>query len=239
MRLLNVQTLQIEPFLNERVRPRYAILSHTWRDGEEKIQGCCNIVAQSDNLEWAWVDTCCIDKRSSAELSEAIDSMFKWYQNAAQCYPFLQDVTGSVNDPSFQDSRWCTREQTLQELIAPKRLSFINNPFFKVAPLQTPVLPKKKNATRHTTRPEDVACSLLGMFDANMPLLYGKGRRAFIREEIISQKLDNSILAWGTPVPSYKDLPLGALDTLPEKFKDCGDFEIELDVFDGYGNLDF
>ncbi|KAI1736495.1 hypothetical protein F4680DRAFT_461013 [Xylaria scruposa] len=151
--------------MDEQVCPRYAILSHTWRDGEA--------VTSEDLLRYhEAIDTCCIDKRSSTELSEAINSMFKWYQNAAQCYAFLQDVTGSVNDPSFQDNRWFTRGWTLQELIAPKRLSFYNQSWKAIGTI----------------------------FGVNMPRLYGEGYKVFIRlqEVIISQKFDHSILTWET-----------------------------------------
>ncbi|KAI8625201.1 heterokaryon incompatibility protein-domain-containing protein [Xylariaceae sp. FL1651] len=207
------------------------------RPGFKKIQDCCNLAARSHNLEWAWVDTCCIDKRSSAELSEAINSMFNWYQDATICYAFLQDVTGSEHDPSFRDSKWFTRGWTLQELIAPKRVSFYDQrwqligamdedsqlcdivssitlipvAFLKGAPLTDACVAKKMSwaSKRQTTRLEDVAYCLLGIFDVNMPLLYGEGDRAFIRlqEQIISQTQDDSILAWGSVnLYSPKDL---------------------------------
>jgi hypothetical protein len=144
--------------------PQYAILSHTWGpDGEElnfselrgrsaskeeiemmkekpgyqKIQFCGRQAAK-DDLEYFWVDSCCIDKRSSAELSEAINSMFEWYKRAVKCYVFLQDVSTSqvegakVSSPediwveAFQGSRWFTRGWTLQELLAPKRVEFFS-----------------------------------------------------------------------------------------------------------------
>ncbi|KAI0447547.1 HET-domain-containing protein [Xylaria telfairii] len=259
MYLLNAHTLQLKLFLHEATRPQYAILSHTWCEGEEvtfedlqsyhnavaeqhlslsnaiasrpgfrKIQRCCDIAVNSRGLEWAWVDTCCIDKRSSAELSEAINSMYKWYCDAAECFAFLQDATGSENDASFRNSRWFTRGWTLQEFIAPKRLSFYNHEwkligkmhedyhlceavssitlipvaFLKGAPLSDACVAKKMSwaSRRQTTRPEDVAYSLLGIFGINMPLLYGEGQNAFIRlqEEIINKTQDPSILTWGT-----------------------------------------
>ncbi|KAI1159530.1 heterokaryon incompatibility protein-domain-containing protein [Nemania serpens] len=317
MRLLNVHTLQLKSFLNEKTRPVYAILSHTWlpdaeevgfddlqryhdavakeepaladsiasRAGFKKIQDCCKTAAQSDNLQWAWIDTCCIDKRSSAELSEAINSMFKWYRDAKRCYVFLQDVTGSEIDPSFRNSKWFTRGWTLQELIAPKLLSFYDREwqligtisddslettrddsletarndsqlcdvvssitsvpvaFLKGAPLTDACVAKKMSwaSKRETTRPEDVAYSLLGIFNVNMPLLYGEGHKAFIRlqEEIINHIHDVSILAWGAVNPgaiaddaSVEDIDdmegVGALAASPADFGDCGDFEITL-----------
>src|SRR5271170_5820439 len=116
MRLLELKNhdeFSLTEFFDDNI-PRYAILSHTWRlDGEEatfkdltegagkskagysKIQ-FCGEQAASDGLQYFWVDTCCIDKSSSAELSEAINSMFRWYRNAAQCYVHLSDV--SIDD---------------------------------------------------------------------------------------------------------------------------------------------
>jgi hypothetical protein len=134
--------------------PPYAILSHTWgadheevtlkdleegtgksKAGYRKLTFCAN-QAKHDNLQFFWVDTCCIDKSSSAELQEAIDSMFRWYQNAARCYVYLSDVSvdGSVGDhgipqlwePAFKRSKWFTRGWTLQELIAPTSVEFFS-----------------------------------------------------------------------------------------------------------------
>ena len=139
----------------DRTIPRYAILSHTWgADGEEvtfkdlvegtgkskagcaKIHFCANQAAK-DGLRYFWVDTCCIDKSSSMEISEAINSMFRWYHNAAKCYVYLSDVSidGSVESnpssqqrwkPAFKKSRWFTRGWTLQELIAPTSVEFFS-----------------------------------------------------------------------------------------------------------------
>jgi hypothetical protein len=130
--------------------PRYAILSHTWgleevtfkditegnrtsKTGFDKIR-FCGEQARRDRLQYFWVDTCCIDKSSSAELTEAINSMFRWYRNAAKCYVYLSDVSTSdydQADPSlqswqsaFRKSRWFTRGWTLQELIAPLSVEF-------------------------------------------------------------------------------------------------------------------
>jgi tetratricopeptide (TPR) repeat protein len=134
--------------------PSYAILSHTWgADGDEvtfrdlndgtgqdkagyrKIRFCGKQAAH-DGLQYFWVDTCCIDKSSSAELTESINSMFQWYQNAARCYVYMPDVSISAlsNDdklsqewmPAFKKSRWFTRGWTLQELIAPTFVDFFS-----------------------------------------------------------------------------------------------------------------
>jgi hypothetical protein len=132
--------------------PPYAILSHTWGDEEEEVtfkdlkEGSgktkagykkiqfCGAQASRDGLQNFWVDTCCIDKSNNTEFSEAINSMFRWYSNAAKCYAYLSDVSaidyGPIDkslqswEPAFRNSRWFTRGWTLQELIAPPFVEF-------------------------------------------------------------------------------------------------------------------
>lgn len=173
-----------------------------------------------------------IDKTSSTELSEAINSMFKWYQRSAVCYAYLVDVH-SKND--FTKSRWWNRGWTLQELIAPCSVVFFSSEWdcigdksilvsdiskrsrISVDVLLNPNEVSKSSgaqrmawaANRKTTRSEDIAYCLLGIFDINMPLLYGEGRQAFkrLQEEIIRTKQDQSLLAWEySPVSTTKHL---------------------------------
>ncbi|KAI0187957.1 heterokaryon incompatibility protein-domain-containing protein, partial [Xylaria flabelliformis] len=145
MHLLNVHTKKLQEFLGDEIPP-YAILSHTWGDDEvlfqdlstpaheeklgyKKIEACCQR-AIFDDYDFVWVDTCCIDKRSSAELSEAINSMFRWYGEAEVCYVYLPDVSWQEDSDdaryAFRNSRWFTRGWTLQELIAPTDLRFFD-----------------------------------------------------------------------------------------------------------------
>lgn len=95
--------------------------------GYRKIRFCAE-QAWRDGLSHSWVDTCCIDKSSSAELSEAINSMFRSYRDATKCYVYLADVPTLPTEPpwesAFRDSRWFTRGWTLQELIAPRTIEF-------------------------------------------------------------------------------------------------------------------
>ncbi|KAF2730287.1 HET-domain-containing protein, partial [Polyplosphaeria fusca] len=134
--------------------PAYAILSHTWgkeevtlqdvetnvatsktvsKAGWAKIQFCADQAA-ADGLQYFWVDTCCIDKKNAVELGAAINSMFRWYQNATRCYVYLSDVSKSDNgtggesawEEAFRTSRWFTRGWTLQELIAPRLVDFFS-----------------------------------------------------------------------------------------------------------------
>ncbi|KAH8695884.1 hypothetical protein GQ44DRAFT_744463 [Phaeosphaeriaceae sp. PMI808] len=100
-------------------------------------QEFCGDQAKKDGLEYFWVDSCCVDKTSSAELSDAINSMFRWYQNAAKCYVYLSDVLTSdvislvslspLDNSPFRHSKWFTRGWTLQELLAPSSVEFFSN----------------------------------------------------------------------------------------------------------------
>jgi hypothetical protein len=157
MRLLHSATLELKEFTENRI-PRYAILSHTWGEEEVNYQAitnhgsewkagyqkikCCGERAAKDGWEYFWVDTCCIDKQSSAELSEAINSMFRWYKNAEICYVYLSDV--SVPPPphlshgsTIEKSRWFTRGWTLQELIAPSEIVFFDKTWQEIGKKRT------------------------------------------------------------------------------------------------------
>ncbi|KAK5989468.1 Vegetative incompatibility protein HET-E-1 [Cladobotryum mycophilum] len=241
MRLLNVQTLEVEEFYESNTPP-YAILSHTWGSeevslqdiqgrradhlkGYQKILGCCE-QAKRDGFEFVWIDTCCIDKTSSAELAEAINSMFNWYRKSIACYAYLEDLDSaafSKNPEVLHDSRWFTRGWTLQELIAPSIVTFFDSKWedigskdswveliSEVTGIDQDLFLKGKlsqysvaqrmswAAKRHTTRPEDEAYCLLGLFGVTMPLVYGEGKMAFIRlqEEIMKRSDDQSIFTW-------------------------------------------
>jgi hypothetical protein len=123
--------------------PKYAILSHTWGSDEVTLDHVLSGTARkhaaydkvinaiqeaaSDGLEYIWIDSCCIDKSSSAELSESINSMYAWYKGSEICYAILEDVPGILAidfRAKFTSSRWFTRGWTLQELLAPKRVFF-------------------------------------------------------------------------------------------------------------------
>ncbi|KAI5986974.1 heterokaryon incompatibility protein-domain-containing protein, partial [Pisolithus orientalis] len=236
---------------------RYVILSHRWgaevgyeemtglmkmekgereevrqRTGYQKIIKSCE-QARKDGHKWLWIDTCCIDKRSSSELSEAINSMYRWYQNAQVCYAYLHDVDESVfpterDRDKFSESygwpEWFMRGWTLQELIAPKQVEFFNKDWASignkrhlastlqhVTGIPWEVLrdgPAARRlsvaqimswaAGRKTTRVEDRAYSLMGLFRVNMPMLYGEGKKAFQRLQlkIVRVSSDHSIFAW-------------------------------------------
>ncbi|KAI6022259.1 hypothetical protein BKA83DRAFT_53929, partial [Pisolithus microcarpus] len=192
--------------------------------------------ARKDGYEWLWIDTRCIDKRSSAELSEAINSMYRWYQDAKVCYTYLNNVeestfpTERINETyDMSDGRpeWFMRGWTLQELIAPKQIEFFNRDWAPIGNKRhlAPVLKTITGipcevlrdgltgkrlcvaqimswaADQKTTRVEDWAYSLMGLFEVNMPMVYGEGKKAFQRlqlEIIRTSSSDHTIFAWGS-----------------------------------------
>jgi hypothetical protein len=221
-----------DPFCDE--TRQYAILSHTWeadevtfkdlmdstgkgKAGYRKIQ-FCGQQARLDGLQYFWVDTCCIDKSSSAELTEAINSMFQWYGKAVKCYAYLSDVWVPDHDKrqltwesDFRNSKWFTRGWTLQELIAPSSVEFFSSngkrlgdrislvqqihEITGIAPgALRGVSPNSFSvderfswaAKRQTTRKEDKAYCLLGIFEIHLPPIYGEGDHASkrLKEEI-------------------------------------------------------
>ncbi|KAK1910530.1 hypothetical protein P3342_008409 [Pyrenophora teres f. teres] len=272
MRLLNVNTEGFEEFIGQ-VIPRYAILSHTWEEeevsyqdyisgfykhkkGYEKIKKTIDLANQSA-LQYAWIDTCCIDKSSSAELTEAINSMYQWYHRSALCYVYLSDLELSADfGVHLSTCRWFSRGWTLQELIAPRTVWFYNSQWRTIgskrsleaelsritripadilsnkSPISSALVAHKMSwaAGRQTTRVEDEAYCLLGIFNVNMPLLYGEGDKAFrrLQEEIIKSSVDPSIFAWTalpTPVdnvgPGFQD-HCGILARSPAAFISAG-----------------
>lgn len=251
--------------------PQYAILSHTWispkdeityqdfkqrkgdiendifkQKGWAKLKRYCDRAA-ADGWEWAWMDTCCIDKTNPADTQEAINAMFRWYQNAGICYAYLEDVDvnkvlgrptprhkqstmevdlddiagkSNVADPnSFShralkpfliEAKWFTRGWTLQELLAPPYLVFVDQAWRRIGTRESWADEIKEASRieakhlisfnpadftscsiamrlswasyRETTVEEDETYSLLGLFGISLPLIYGEGRlRAFDR----------------------------------------------------------
>ncbi|KAI0445826.1 heterokaryon incompatibility protein-domain-containing protein [Xylaria telfairii] len=189
MRLLNVKTLKLEDFLLVKKRPKYAILSHTWLEEEvlfhhietlerpalEKLKGFAKVKdscaqAQADGYDYIWIDTCCIDKSSSAELSEAINSMFTWYRQSDICYGFLADVKGNDTKLLYK-SRWFKRGWTLQELIAPDNFKFELGRRERMASLvsnitgidQNILSRNLKTGHTHDIQPRNSLCAVCGL----------------------------------------------------------------------------
>ena len=262
MRLLNTTELDFGEFFDSTI-PAYAILSHRWEKEEitykdvlkrrnleskgwGKVRKCCAFVRQR-GYEWVWIDTCCIDKKSSAELSESINSMFKWYRGSEVCYAYLGDVSCCRSDlitdaciflmeqdifekgrfyksanhcsqdleTQIRGSKWFVRGWTLQELIAPERVLFVDRDWEGVIGSKSTLRNLISNITgieevarfdllestpisiatkmswaskRECSRQEDLAYCLMGLFNINMPLLYGEGgQNAFIRLQTPAQ----------------------------------------------------
>jgi hypothetical protein len=237
MWLLNTRSVTLKEFGDDET-PEYVILSHTWEDeevlyqdvvdgientklGYRKVKGCCRR-ARQDGFRWIWIDTCCINKGSSVELSEAINSMFRYYKEAQICYAYLSDIASSEAE-QLTTSRWFERGWTLQELIAPPIVEFYscdwidigtktslrksislrtgipNDVLLGADPSSCNIAERMSWASgRNTKRIEDQAYSLMGIFDVNMPMLYGEGIKAFqrLQREIFNQRVDYSIFAW-------------------------------------------
>lgn len=265
MWLINAHTLKLEEVWGESVK-EYAILSHRWEDGEVSFQDMQNPAmastkkgfakirkscehAVNDGYNNVWVDTCCINKDSSAELSEAINSMYRWYKASAVCYTYLSDVSANAFDSDIveqqiKSSLWFTRGWTLQELIAPQQVVFYDQQWgvlgtkhtlSRLLSLNTGIdeailngeslsrysISQRMSWASHrvTTRIEDIAYCLLGIFDVNMPMLYGEGEKAFIRlqEEIIKKSDDHTIFIW----PIHRHGQPGLLADSPAAFENC------------------
>lgn len=271
IRLLNIQTREFKEFYDLDSAPDYAILSHRWihaqrngkqraldvsyaefiagtgdQRGYEKIDKACEAVCDLAkqlglDLNWIWIDSCCIEKNNNEEHTESINSMFEWYARSYVCIAYLEDVN------PFEEtspSEWFKRGWTLQELIAPERVLFYNKDWIgcgsrnlydpgsygkhsfedrsnviatitridvtllkltnrKAIKRRLHAIPACQKMSwasdRKTTKDEDVAYCLIGIFDIpHMYLKRGEGRRAFIRlqEEIIRQSNDLTLFAW-------------------------------------------
>lgn len=233
-------------------RLEYAILSHCWstrasdevtfeqllnltrmtreriRDlpGYWKIVASCRRARDYDQLNWLWVDTCCIEQR---EREEAINSMYRWYGHSKKCYAYLHDVIENTLPARAEGKkpRWFLRGWTLQELIAPRAVLFFNGDWELIGDKKS-LAPTLKHITRipeyvlayglpspqqtdrpsvaqifswaadrETKRNEDRAYSLMGLFEVEIFKSYGT-RNAFqrLQEAIIKKYNDHSIFAW-------------------------------------------
>ncbi|KAF8128175.1 hypothetical protein EV363DRAFT_1170862 [Boletus edulis] len=242
---------------------RYVMLSHNWEDSEplyhkvvhiavydleqslthDKLQTFCRIVRDAE-FNWAWSDTCCIDKSDHFILQEALVAMFKWYQGSAMMIVFLRGVRPSSPRGALAGSIWNTRAWTLQEYIAAKVIRFYTEDWTLYRDIELPnhkespeiisemeqatgvsagqLIPLRPGlgcireklclaSTRRTTRVEDAAYSLLGIFSAiGIPAIYGEGEASLGRllANVLTRSGDVSILAWtGESSPFNSCLP--------------------------------
>ncbi|PVH88971.1 hypothetical protein DL98DRAFT_544031 [Cadophora sp. DSE1049] len=260
MWLIDTTTIRLH-FIEDPARYKYAILSHTWKHGEvtfqeiaclgeakkkpgfRKIQKTCGL-ARARGLQYAWVDTCSIDKTSSAELTEEINSMYQWYKLSSVCFAYLSDLPNGEllhNSSVLGLCRWLTRGWTLQELIASEviefydqtwnlkgtkdnfstilsRLTGVDEEIIRNSSLVSTTSVAKRMSWasgRQTTRIEDMAYCLFGLFDVHLPLIYGEGWKYFIS--------DLSIFAWRS---DFEDQAIrGLLAFAPSEFRQGGNIQ--------------
>ncbi|CAG9936164.1 unnamed protein product [Clonostachys rosea f. rosea IK726] len=272
MWLINVHTYALEEFLSGDATPPYAILSHMWSRPANaevtftemrqdlpsaqlkpcfaKISKSCEI-SKSHMLDYVWIDTCCIDKRSSADLSEAINSMYNYYRDSVECLVYLSDVEAGGGDNNvtrteslerLSRSRWFLRGWTLQELLAPRTRYFYDQSWnfipsgddlletlARAGNLSVEILKDQGQVSkisigermamasrRLTTRAEDMAYCLMGIFNVNIPVLYGEGGKSAFRRlqlEIMSKSFDQTLFAWRADLPES-----GLLASSPSDF---------------------
>lgn len=265
MRLLDTATFEMVSGEQSTFKEEgYAILSHRWVGREitfeqvqtlasqlnseamqptaqlAKIRGACDR-AREQGLRWIWIDSCCINKASTVEEAEAINSMFRWYRDATLCITYLGDVrysAGSPKDEMFRSvegrgpSVWFSRGWTLQELLAPRAMQFYDMDWRSmgtkaeladilayITRIDVSYLTGEKHfgtaciaskmswlASRTTARVEDMAYSMLGIFNVIMTPQYGEGTGAFMRLQhlLLSTLTDESLFAWKLP----QDQPL-------------------------------
>jgi hypothetical protein len=287
MRLIDCcgDSLRMQEFIGRPPLP-FAILSHTWDTEEVNFQVFNNIAtrtaakgwtkieqtcreAQRCGFHYVWIDSCCIDKTNNAELSESINSMFRWYSEAALCLVYLNDfdanAAASDRDTMLRRARWFSRGWTLQEIVAARAANFydsawchfgtrasLRNELTSITKIDAEVFSLPQNsdvvvirdlldsipvgrrmawaATRQTTRPEDMAYCLIGLFSVSMPMLYGEGgQQAFIRlqEEIIRDNNDLSLFAWRAgDCSTYR----GILALSPHEFIGLSNLKFEQDM---------
>ncbi|KAI1419582.1 HET-domain-containing protein [Xylaria sp. FL1777] len=231
MYLLDTKTYELRCDLQPTfAQEGYAILSHRWVGQEitfdqlkskisglrasnapartppiDKIRGAAQ-TARHLGLKWIWIDSCCIDRANAVEQTESINSMFKWYRDAKVCIIYLNDVqkqepqrfhSSEREGPSIWFSRGWTRNFSHHGTCAHYLMG--------VRHFGTACIAAKMSwmAGRTTTRVEDLAYSMLGIFNINMTTQYGEGMRAFMRlhQTLLSTSRDESLFAWRMPAP--------------------------------------
>ncbi|KAK3068267.1 hypothetical protein LTR53_014310 [Teratosphaeriaceae sp. CCFEE 6253] len=243
MWLLNVFTFKLEHFLESNV-PAYAILSHTWTKNEVSYQDMQTHKSAKQHAGYAKIAQSChlakMDKLSHVWI-DAINSMYRWYSRAEVCYAYLVDAELANLSGTFEESAWFTR--------APKEVKFFDRDWnsigwrttlvswiSRITKIDVAILKHTKAladvsvakrmswaAFRQTSRIEDMAYCLLGLFDVSIPMLYGEGKRSFIRlqEEIIRTSNDHSIFAWDVDGGAVRSGEL--LADSPRDFASCHD----------------
>ncbi|KAM0288715.1 hypothetical protein ACHAO9_006777 [Fusarium lateritium] len=247
MRCMNTATFELHTSTQiDFKEQRYAILSHRWGLDEilfaqigqyaqdlrgtkgrhalsqlDKILHACR-TAREQGLQWMWIDNCCINKSDNSELSESINSMFKWYSEAVNYLGSKQELAGPIEEVTGIAAPYLTGEQDFRIACIAAKMSWA--------------------ADRETTKEEDMAYSLFGIFNLHLPVQYGEGKAAFLRlEDALIAKNDESLFAWKMPLDgpgsSYQivldntvDLgpdEWGLLAPSPKWYKHCGKMTIQ------------
>lgn len=262
MRLFNIHDWRLESFDHPTEIPPYIAISHTWDRDEIVYNDLTDLdsatqrasfsklrnagrIASSLGADWIWIDTVCINKSSSAELTEAINSSFRWFRDSMACVVYLRDLTSEPTaneldlnklaldrlalyklnlETSLRSCGWMRRSWTLQELIAPASVRFYDSKWkfvgtkkslscvlSRITQIDERVLQNEEclpeysvgvrmswASNRVAFRVEDIAYSLIGIFDVSMPIIYGEGERSFLRlqEEILKVTDDATLFAW-------------------------------------------
>ena len=229
---------------------RYTMFSHVWEINEplfekvthivvyeleespthHKLQMFCKIVRDA-GFQWAWSDTCCINKVDHFVLQEALVSMFMWYEGSSLTVIFLRGVRSPSQHGDLARSLWNTRAWTLQEYHASKVIRFYTEDWTPYLNLDIhnhkesrEIIAEMEKATgvsaqtliglrpgsndireklclasrRESTFVEDAAYSLLGIFSASLPIVYGEKNKALGRllAQLLTSSGDTSIIAW-------------------------------------------
>ncbi|KAF2768261.1 hypothetical protein EJ03DRAFT_123111 [Teratosphaeria nubilosa] len=214
MWVINVRTHDLQCF-NQGLLPAYAILSHTWceeevtfkemqeqnqtgysnKPGWRKIMFTCD-QAFEDGIAWAWVDSCCIDKSSSAELSEAINSMFAWYCRATVCYAFLEDVFCNSRNLPCDGGRLQVEDLATRSMITEASVAFdgglVRSDHSEAHILD--ILRSSRCFTRRWALQELIAPEPLRFYDADW---YHIGNRADLVADLQEIRgIDTRVLLW-------------------------------------------
>ncbi|KAG2160226.1 uncharacterized protein EDB93DRAFT_1217741 [Suillus bovinus] len=205
-----------------------------------KLQRFCEVVRDL-GYHWAWMDTCCIDKQYNVELEESLNSMFVWYRHSALTIVYLSDVreSGALTNSDWNRRGWTIQELLAPKVIlfyqkdwTPYLDDHSSNHKMSTAIMQelgaatgidqeslTNFHPSMSNAreklkwasTRTTTRKEDIAYSLFGIFGVRLSVYYGEKEQfalGRLLQDIVAQSGDITALDWvGKPSKFNSCLP--------------------------------
>ena len=232
----------------------------------DKLKMFCKIV-RNDGLNWAWSDTCCINQEDPTVLQEALISMFKWYEGSALTVVYLRDVPlRHLVDSIWNRRAWTLQEYHASKVVRFYNGDWslyenINIPNHKDSPeilaemegatgisssalialrpgLQDIRRKLRLASTRQSTRVEDAAYSLFGIFSVSLSAVYGEGNEALGRllAQLLMNSGDTSILAWTGRSGGFNScLPaeISVFNRLPTSHIPLVDTSTEMDAIAG------